>query len=258
MKQNVFFRKSQKALSVTVLLGCLNPLLAVAQPRDSVSRDFEIYDNGGKPDLTVDTKRFVSQMSIVDRYFASDSCALVEEVVRGPGYRRLLRFDTVILNMGDGDLFVGNRSDPGNPYASYFKFNECHGHYHINGFSYYDLLDSDGNVVVRSTKQGFCFQDDFKYASESPSNGYYCEKQGITSGWGDWYYKQLGGQWIDITGIPEGDYKVRVTINPNVNKVGELDDKKGSPIFDEGLNDYPNVVETTIHIPDPRNKVTVE
>ncbi|MEK7216686.1 MAG: lysyl oxidase family protein, partial [Chloroflexota bacterium] len=68
---------------------------------------------------------------------------------------------------------------------------------------------------------------------------------------GDWYYKQLGGQWIDITGIPEGDYIVRVTIN-----LGTTVGNKSRPIFDEGKNRYPNVVETRIHVPDPRNKVS--
>jgi hypothetical protein len=34
---------------------------------------------------------------------------------------------------------------------------------------------------------------------------YGCGYQGITSGWGNWYYKQLVGQWIDITGVPEGN-----------------------------------------------------
>ena len=56
--------------------------------------------------------------------------------------------------------------------------------------------------------------------------------------------KPLVGQWIDITGVPEGDYVVRVTIN-----VGK--------IFDEGKNRYPNVIYAQIHVPDPRKKVTV-
>ena len=67
----------------------------------------------------------------------------------------------------------------------------------------------------------------------------------VTSGWGDWYYKQLVGQWIDITGVPEGDYTVRVTIN----RIG---------IFNEGQNRYPNVVSLPIHVPNPRKKVAVD
>jgi hypothetical protein len=62
---------------------------------------------------------------------------------------------------------------------------------------------------------------------------------------GDWYFKQLSGQWIDITGIAEGDYIVHVEIN-------------AAHTFPEGTNCYTNVIETTIHMPDPRNKVTID
>jgi len=219
----------------------LVPAVCLAQ-RTSVARDVPIYDNGGRPDLVMDPQRFVAQMEIVDRYFAPADCALAEGVVGGSGYRRLLRFDTVIMNRGGGDLVVGDRSDPGNPYADYFVFHTCHGHYHISGFSVYELLTMDGTPVVEGTKQGFCFEDSFKYEDGGKSHGYDCELQGITAGWGDWYYKQLVGQWIDITGVPEGDYIVRVTLNKEA-------------IFDEGENRYPNLTEVAIHVPNPRKKV---
>jgi hypothetical protein len=52
------------------------------------------------------------------------------------------------------------------------------------------------------------------------------------------------GQWIDITGVPEGDYIVRVTINETL-------------LFEEGANRYPNVIEAEIHVPNPRKKVSI-
>jgi len=225
-------------------------LLLVAAPaaaqRTSVSRYFPVYDNAGRPDLTVDPQRFVAQMEIVDRLFdpVNDACAFDEGVIGAAGYRRLLRFDTVIMNAGDGYLVIGDRSDPNNPYAAYFVFSACHGHYHIRDFSEYQLLRLDGAVAAVGHKQGFCLTDSFKYG-ENKSSGYDCHFQGITTGWGDWYYKQLVGQWIDITGVPEGDYVVHVAIN------------LGS-IFSEGENRYPNVITARIHVPDPRRKVTIE
>ena len=215
--------------------------------RTGVARNFPIYANGGLPDLTVDPQRFENQMEIVDRYFEPTDCAIAEEVVGGAGYRRLLRFDTVLMNRGDGDLVVGQREDPSNLYAPYFVFHECHGHYHIKYFSIYELLTPAGDVVVAGTKQGFCFEDNFKYVDGGKSSGYECHDQGITSGWGDWYYKQLVGQWIDITGVPEGDYIVRVSIN-----TGQF-----SPIFNEGQNRYSNTLEVPVRIPNPRKKVAI-
>src|SRR5918992_3511987 len=72
----------------------------IAEPRDSVGRMFPIYDNGGKPDLTVDPQRFVAQMGIVDRVFEAGSCELSEGTVGATGIRRILRFDVVLINGG--------------------------------------------------------------------------------------------------------------------------------------------------------------
>jgi hypothetical protein len=244
-------RKYSQSLTVSALF--IIAMLVSGQlfaQRTSVARDFPLYDNQGKPDLVMDPQRFTAQMEIVDRYFdpVDDECAFAEGAIGGSGYRRLLRFDTVIMNRGGADLVVGDRSDPDNPYAEYFVFHACHGHYHINNFSTYELLNLDRSVVVAGTKQGFCFEDSFKYEDGGKSNGYDCHDNGITRGWGDWYYKQLVGQWIDITGVPEGDYIVRVTINQGVG---------GTGIFDEGINRYDNVTEVRIHVPNPRKKVTL-
>ncbi len=214
-----------RTFMTTVAFILVAPAVAFAQ-RTSVSRDVPIYKNGGLPDLTPDPKRFVSQMEIVDR--------------------RLLRFDTVLINSGDGDLKIGSPTDPNNPYASWFVYSPCHNHYHIRDFSNYQLLALDGTTVVaQGHKQAFCLEDLLKYSNDLKSNGYVCANQGITSGWADWYFKQLSGQWIDITGVPEGDYIVHVEINY-------------VKAFPEGQNRYSNVIETTIHVPDPRNKVEVD
>ena len=229
---------------IAVALFLLMLVLPSLGQRTSVSSDIPVYSNGGKPDLTIDPKRFVSQMEIVDRYFSPEDCALVEGSVGGSGYRRLLRFDTVVVNGGDGDLVVGDPTDRRNPYYRWFVYSPCHMHYHISGFSNYQLLNLDRTVAAQGHKQAFCLEDLLKY-SNNRSNGYTCRSQGITSGWGDWYFKQLSGQWIDITGVPEGDYIVHNEIN-------------AAGTFDEGTNRYPDVLEVSFHVPDPRNKVTLD
>ncbi len=236
-------RKLRLFAVIAIALLVFIPPAAISQ-RTSVSRMFPVYENGGKADLVVDPQRFVSQMEIVDRLFTEGDCAIEEGAVGSTGYRRLLRFDTVVMNSGDGDLVVGDRSDPNNPFAEFFEFAPCHGHFHIRDFSVYELLNVDRTLVVAAHKQGFCMEDSLKYDG-GKSRGFDCAFQGITSGWGDWYFKQLTGQWIDITGVPEGDYIVRVRINT-------------ANTFDEGSNRYVNDVETSIHIPDPRKKVKVD
>lgn len=244
-----FGKGAGRALLVALALaGCLAPPAAHAA-RNALDNRYEIsvYDNGGKPDLTVDPIRLKSQLNVIDRYFdpanASDRCAYEEGAVGGYGWRRLMVFDVVIVNAGGGDLVVGDRSDPANPYAGAFYFDPCHGHYHLAGFSEYRLLYQDGNAAQVGRKQGFCFEDSFKY-TDHPSNGYHCGYQGITSGWGDWYYKQLPGQWIDVTGVPEGNYLLEVEIN--------IQDPKYR--FDEGENRYPNTTRTPAEIPKRRTR----
>src|SRR4030095_6796486 len=176
-----------------LLLLCLIPFVARAV-RTDVSRDFPVYHNHGLPDLTIDPKRLVSQLDIVDRFFDSSSCEIIEGSVGGTGYRRLLRFDTVIINGGGGDLVVGSPTDPNTPYHSVFIFSPCHGHYHILGFSDYKLLRQDGSVAAIGHKQAFCLEDILHYTNDNKSSGYDCASQGITTGWADWYFKQLSGQ----------------------------------------------------------------
>lgn len=218
-------------LCLTTLAACQNvgnPLLTAT--------DFPSYDNAGKPDLTVDVRRLASRMSITENYFSPEGCALQEGAVGAAGKRRLLRFDTVVFNAGDGDLVVGDRSVPDNAYAKLFEYAPCHGHYHIQDFSQYELLRAeDRSLVVVGRKQGFCFRDNEDYRGEG-SGRYGCGYQGITSGWADVYGAELDGQWLDITGVPPGDYILRISINA-----------MGS--FDEGEDRYPDVAETPVHIP---------
>src|SRR5947207_14453431 len=98
----------------SVSLLSVIPFVAKAV-RTDVSRDFPVYNNHGQPDLTVDPKRFVSQMEIVDRLFVASSCELAEGSIGGIGYRRLLRFDVVLINGGDGHLVGVSPTDPYNP-----------------------------------------------------------------------------------------------------------------------------------------------
>ena len=95
-------RKLSASLITVITLLVLATPSALSQ-RTSVGRQFPVYENGGKPDLTVDPQRFTSQMEIVDRLFEEGTCAIEEGAVGGSGYRRILRFDTVVMNGGDGD-----------------------------------------------------------------------------------------------------------------------------------------------------------
>ena len=184
----------------------------------------------GFPDLTVDSARLKQSIEIVTRTIDLTNCAVVEGCASA-GARRLLLFDVAMPNFGNADLVVGNpRKNP-----SLFEYSPCHRHYHYKNFSEYRLKDGS-NVVIRSHKQAFCFEDVLRYWNGYPKHGYNCNKQGISVGWADLYGKYLDCQWIDITDVNPGNYSIEVEINM-------------AGAFDEGPNTYPNIVRVPVTIP---------
>ncbi|MBI4819337.1 MAG: thrombospondin type 3 repeat-containing protein [Deltaproteobacteria bacterium] len=63
----------------------------------------------------------------------------------------------------------------------------------------------------------FCVLDLYRYdpsIAVSIQPVYGCSNQGISVGWADIYSAGIPCQWIDITGVADGDYDLRVTTNP--------------------------------------------
>jgi hypothetical protein len=178
-----------------------------------ISCSREVNTVGGNlPDLTISEVDLRNSLEIHTENFRSDDCAIEEGCVDGPGTRRLLRFDTVTPNLGPGDVFVGDPS--GN---SEFVFSQCHAHFHFEEYADYRLLDMQGNLVRKGHKQAFCLIDLFRIPGGSgPARPQFadCGFQGISAGWADIYNRALDCQWVDITGVPEGRYKLEVVVNP--------------------------------------------
>jgi hypothetical protein len=169
------------------------------------------------PDLTFNRSRTVNTISIEQRSFPADHCAVVERCVRGSGLRSLLRFDVSVANVGKGDLRLGNPQN--NPRV--FTFSPCHGHYHFRDLITYQIFNRNGKLVFRGAKQAFCLRDNYPYLPGAPeSRGYDCDNQGLTAGWEDVYDRSLDCQWIDVTGIKPGRYTLRATVNAN-RRIGE-------------------------------------
>jgi len=78
------------------------------------------------------------------------------------------------------------------------------------------LLDEDGQLRVAGHKQGFYPTDSGAYCDRGPAT--YVEGAStnflyISSGWADVYPAGLGCQWIDVTDVPDGNYRLRVHVN---------------------------------------------
>jgi hypothetical protein len=164
------------------------------------------------PDLVVDVDDLKSSIVIDERTFAAADCAVVEGCIVQPGTRRLLHFDTGTANVGTADLNIGA------PTASTcFQWSQCHQHYHFKGVGTYILYQPDGNTVAATGhKQGFCMEDTDPYAAHPgpmPATPFNCNAQGLHIGWEDIYPNDIDCQWIDITGVPAGNYILSVTVD---------------------------------------------
>jgi len=159
------------------------------------------------PDLTPDGTQ--ANPHVVYRTYAADDCT-VREGCAIAGTRRLLVFTTVTRNIGAADLVMG---DPAT--NSLFYYDPCHNHYHYNGFAEYRLKNSDGSLAVLGRKIGFCLEDILRWDSSAPnSRKYDCTYQGIQKGWADVYSETTPCNWIDITGLPGGNYSLELEVNP--------------------------------------------
>ncbi len=147
--------------------------------------------------------------SIDTETFAPTSCAVQEGLIQA-GSRTIIRFNTQTENSGTADMIFGNPAN--NPL---FVWAPCHAHYHFQNYMSYRLLDGNGARVAVGLKVGFCVLDVFRWSPSAPSTALYnCTDQGIQVGWGDLYDSTLDGQWIDITGVPNGNYTMELEANP--------------------------------------------
>ncbi len=103
-----------------------------------------------------------------------------------------------------------------------------HAHWHFDrGFALYDLwaVGDRGEPVVWAAggdKVTWCLQNSYAvtpfWASTSPRAWYtWCQpvEQGIAPGWADVYDSWLEGQFLDVTGVPDGVYALQVRVNPD-------------------------------------------
>jgi len=167
-----------------------------------------------------------------------------------PGHK-LLRFNGTLANVGAGPFEVeGSRPWVNEPnmstkqrvyqttsdyrpvpsHAVMFYAGDGHQHWHIKDLEGAKLTDLQGNVVADTyIKTGFCASDNAVYDSSVPGTPKVkkysgCGKNepaltsivvGISVGWGDWYPANVRYQWLDITKVPPGTYRVWAIADPN-------------------------------------------
>jgi hypothetical protein len=214
-----------KRTAALILVGLtVAAVLALNQPRAAVAAADRLPDLGMAPlgDLGIDTTTI-------------------------PG-RRLLRFTTVIVNVGIGPFeTIGSRPDTattqmavrqriyddarayrdlGTP-AVMFWAGDGHDHWHVRDVEAYELTRLDnGRRVGTGAKHGFCYFDNTPYRlwlAGAPGSEVYggcgtaadlTVTTGLSVGWGDTYPAWRALQWVDVTGLKSGRYRLRATADP--------------------------------------------
>ena len=170
------------------------------------------------------------------------------EIFRGEGIIRL-RFSNTIWNSGPGDLELRAapfplpgavhvtqyiyRGDGSIEFheAGLFDFHDVHGHWHWDDFSLYEIwsvtpVGTLNERVAASDKVGYCLidVDPFEKITGEPAGfplnapqftGCIWTRQGLTTGWTDSYKSHIGGQYVDISHLPNGVYALKSTVNPD-------------------------------------------
>jgi hypothetical protein len=180
-------------------------------------------------------------------------------VLRHAGVRQII-FTSSIANVGAGPFIVhGHTVDTPDGQKTeaieeiwlsdgtscthdigFFEYHPEHHHFHLDDVSSYQLRQDDpitGPIVAQSAKISFCLLDvmplpGFQAAPQFVNN---CEDPegtyGISVGYADVYESILPGQSIDITDVPDGDYFLVNSVNPDQNIWEENDSRADNAGF---------------------------
>lgn len=172
------------------------------------------------------------------------------------GAKTSLRFSATSFNDGDGALelrggpvnrqqkqqkvyqciYSSGQTDPDcSTLVGDFVWHPAHHHFHVENYMTYELLQVQNNGTTvplnrSSSKTSFCVMDYVRHGSNAPAVYTTCNNQvqGMSVGWADTYGYWLAGQAIDVTGLPTGTYRLRLTVNPSQQGKLRLVESNGS------------------------------
>ena len=155
----------------------------------------------------------------------------------------------------------GSIASTGNPPRVQFEAADDHNHFHMKNAAEYTLRTPDGTATValaQKTLSGFCLEDTQGLAGEDLQGPYsalpaalggnnFCWQnhvqdghhfrpdgttpmliEGISPGRRDVYFARLSYQWVDISSVAPGNYKLATRVDPD-NVVFESDETNNGP-----------------------------
>jgi hypothetical protein len=192
----------------------------------------------------------------------------------------LVRFDGVIHNIGPGPLEIrgsqpvngamtvtwqriyrtdsSRRDDHSRHPPIHFENSDGHRHWHLTGAARYSLWDETGSSqVAPASKVGFCLLDSEHIDSFGPTTKVYSRSatrycgegqpnaaqvfEGISAGWLDYYPYDLPFQWVDVSDVAPGPYRLAADVDPD-NFVLERNEANNGPALASSIVTVPGYV----------------
>ncbi len=192
----------------------------------------------------------------------------------------LLRFDGSIHNIGPGRLEIRGsqpvngamtvsgqriygsdgsfRDDNSRHPPIHYENTDGHRHWHLKGAARYSLWDEAGTAqAAPASKVGFCLLDSERVDSFGPgspvytrSATQYCREgqpnaaqvfEGISAGWLDYYPFDLPFQWVDVSDVSPGRYRLASAVDPD-NYVYERNEANNGPALASSIVTVPGYV----------------
>ena len=141
-----------------------------------------------------------------------------------------------------------------------YETSDGHNHFHLLEIVAYSLWDSTGTILVRpGAKTGFCLLDFEEIGEQHPRPGIqrYSEadvedcmayrpgattlRMGISEGWRDFYDRDVPFQWIDVSDVAPGLYRIGAEADP-YDIVAESDESNNGVGLSEQLSVVPGFV----------------
>jgi Lysyl oxidase/Bacterial Ig domain len=207
----------------------------------------------------------------------------VERLGDGRDYL-LVRFDGTIHNAGRGPLEIRG-SDPANGVMSRtwqrifradssfrddhsrhptirYENADGHRHWHLMGAARYSLRsEGDNALVTAAAKVGFCLLDSERVDGFGPTAKVYTRawtrycgegqptaadvREGISAGWRDLYPDYFPFQWVDVSDVAPGRYRIAAEVDPD-GFVIESNESNNGPAL------APEIVTVPGHVALPR------
>lgn len=151
---------------------------------------------------------------------------------------------------------------PGQEAEIRFENGDGHNHWHLKEIARYSLWNAARTAeVAPGQKVGFCLEDSQRRETNGPSSQVYSAStnfclqnqpnaaavtMGVSAGWRDVYGRHLAYQWVDISDVQPGNYRLGAEVDQE-GVVQEADEANNARIFESEASIIPGYLAQAVN-----------